>query len=90
MVLVEGKLRSWGRAELVIKLLDEYLPAAYTHDDSHYSLEDVVEAVRNCRDRQSALAYLTQECSICFAPYPMGRVSACFVLLRLQQFRVCG
>ena len=29
MILVEGKLRWWGRADLVIKLLDVDLPQAY-------------------------------------------------------------
>lgn len=80
MVLVEGKLRSWGRAELVIKLLDHDLPAAYSSqgitngEDYYCTLEDVVEAVRNCEDKRSALVYLMQECQICFSHYPMSKV----------------
>lgn len=68
MIFVEGQLRSWGRAELVIKILDNDLP-------DNVSLEDVVEAVRNCQDRNSALAYLQQECALCFANFPMSKVS---------------
>lgn len=69
MILVEGKLKSWGRADLVIKILDDYLP------DENVSLEDIVDAVRNCHDRQSALVYLQQECLICFATFPMNKVN---------------
>ncbi|BFZ13030.1 hypothetical protein BsWGS_16069 [Bradybaena similaris] len=67
MIFVEGQLRSWGRAELVIKILDNDLP-------DNVSLEDVVEAVRNCQDRNSALAYLQQQCALCFANFPMSKI----------------
>lgn len=89
MVLVEGKLRSWGRAELVIKLLDQDLPEAYSRiagssqEDADYCLDDVIEAVRNCRDRRSALVYLMQECQICLAHYPMSKVGKPFFLFYL-------
>ena len=42
------------------------------------TLEDVVEAVRQCRGRASALAYLHQECQICFSTFPMSKVSLTF------------
>ncbi|KAL8619465.1 hypothetical protein ACOMHN_011816 [Nucella lapillus] len=85
MILVEGQLKSWGRAEMVIKLLDVDLPLTYPpprHHPQHrsdgedppFTLEDVVEAVRNCRDRQSARVYLTQQCLTCFACYPMSKI----------------
>jgi hypothetical protein len=43
-------------------------------EDAPYTLEDVVEAVRNCNNRNSARAYLTQECSTCLSLYPMSKV----------------
>ena len=85
MILVEGKLQSWGRADMVVKLLDVDLPAAYRSsglapgEEAPYSLEDVVEAARNCRDRQTARVYLMQQCSTCFAYYPMSKVGWEFV-----------
>lgn len=80
MIFIEGKLKSWGRAELVIKILDNDLP------EEDISLEDVVEAVRNCQDRNSALAYLQQECALCFTNFPMSKVRLhtpwfCYVVL---------
>ncbi|KAH9494612.1 E3 ubiquitin-protein ligase rnf31 [Bulinus truncatus] len=68
LILVEGCLKSWGRAELVIKLLDSDL------DSEVITVEDIVEAVRNCQDRQSAIAYLQQECQLCFTPFPMSKI----------------
>jgi hypothetical protein len=34
MILVEGKLKSWGRAEMVIKLLEQDLPKHYPNGKS--------------------------------------------------------
>jgi hypothetical protein len=34
MILVEGKLKSWGRAEMVIKLLEQDLPEHYPNGKS--------------------------------------------------------
>lgn len=92
MILVEGKLKSWGRAELVIKLLDQDLPNNYPGgslsqgEESPYSLEDVIEAVRNCNDRNSARAYLTQECSTCYSLYPMSKIRS----LNFCQCKICS
>ncbi|XP_005111217.1 E3 ubiquitin-protein ligase lubel [Aplysia californica] len=80
MILVEGRLKSWGRAEMVISILDQGVPR------TEVSLEDVVEAVRNCRDRQSALAYLQQECQICYATFPMSKIHS----LNVCQCKLCA
>ncbi|CAL1532737.1 unnamed protein product, partial [Lymnaea stagnalis] len=79
LILVEGCLKSWGRAELVIKILDNDLP------DEDIALEDVVEAVRNCQDRLSAIAYLQQECAVCFTKFPMSKIRS----LNFCQCKMC-
>ncbi|XP_059156030.1 E3 ubiquitin-protein ligase lubel-like isoform X2 [Physella acuta] len=68
LILVEGALKSWGRADLVIKILDSEL------ENENIALEDVVEAVRNCQDKTSALAYLQQQCEICLTNFPMSKI----------------
>lgn len=72
MVFVEARLRSWGRAQTVITILDDNI--TNNDDFKECKLEDVIEAVRNCGDRHSSLTYLTQECEICFMYYPMHKV----------------
>ncbi|KAK3603441.1 hypothetical protein CHS0354_009421 [Potamilus streckersoni] len=72
LILVESKLQSWGRAEVVIKILDNEMNNA--EDPLNCTLEDVVEAVRNCGDRRASVAFLTQECGICFSKYPMSKI----------------
>lgn len=72
MIMVEGKLQSWGRAETVLKILD--IDVAGKKLEA--TLEDIVEAVYNCGDRQSSLVYLQQECQCCFTYFPMSKV--CF------------
>ena len=71
MIMVEGKLQSWGRAETVLKILD--IDVAGKKLEA--TLEDIVEAVYNCGDRQSSLVYLQQECQCCFTYFPMSKVS---------------
>jgi len=68
--MVEGKLQSWGRAETVIKILD----TDAAHGALEATLEEIVEAVRNCGDRQSSLVYLQQDCQCCYTLYPMSKV----------------
>ncbi|XP_052234054.1 uncharacterized protein LOC127846658 isoform X8 [Dreissena polymorpha] len=73
MVFIEGKLKSWGRAEMVIRILDEDLK----EDDGNqtWTLEDIIDAVRNCvGDHRSTLVYLNQECQLCFCLYPMSKI----------------
>lgn len=71
MIMVEGKLQSWGRADTVLKILDIDVLAKKLEA----TLEDIVEAVYNCGDRQSSLVYLQQECQCCFAYFPMSKVN---------------
>ncbi|WAR13488.1 RNF31-like protein [Mya arenaria] len=71
MVFVEGKLRSWGRAETVVRILDE--DVAGNEGSLQCTLDDIIEAVRNCGDRRSSLIFLKQECGICFSYYPMSK-----------------
>lgn len=70
MIMVEGKLQSWGRAETVLKILD--IDVAGKKLEA--TLEDIVEAVYNCGDRQSSLVYLQQECQCCFTYFPMSKI----------------
>ena len=79
MVFVEGKLQSWGRAETVIIILDT--EAEQLEDVVDCTLDDLVEAVKNCGDRKRSLAYLKQECGICFSYYPMNKV--CYTLWQI-------
>ncbi|XP_052816593.1 uncharacterized protein LOC128243102 isoform X2 [Mya arenaria] len=72
MVFVEGKLRSWGRAETVVRILDE--DVAGNEGSLQCTLDDIIEAVRNCGDRRSSLIFLKQECGICFSYYPMSKI----------------
>lgn len=70
LILVEGKLQSWGRAEIVIRILDEEVATG----NLVASLEEVVEAVRNCGDRASSLIFLKQYCEICYSQFPMTKI----------------
>lgn len=78
MVFIEAKLRSWGRAETVITILDQEVTTSDTPLEC--DIEDIIEAVRNCGDRKSSLVYLKQECIVCFCLYPMSKVSDCAYL----------
>ena len=82
MVFVEGKLRSWGRAEMVVTILDTEVTLSATPLEC--TLEDIIEAVRNCGDRKSSLVYLKQTCEICYSDFPMSKV----ILFRLDLFLV--
>lgn len=62
-VLAEKDIISWGRAEVVIKLIDR-----------GHGVDDSVDAARNCGDLQRSLRYLEQECPVCTSEYPMSQV----------------
>ena len=62
-VLAEKDIISWGRAEVVIKLIDR-----------GHGVDDSVDAARNCGDLQRCLRYLQQECPLCMCEYPMSQV----------------
>ncbi|OWF56472.1 uncharacterized protein LOC110446780 [Mizuhopecten yessoensis] len=70
MILVEGKLQSWGRAEVVIKILDIDI----ANKTVEASLAEIVEAVKNCQDYKSSIVYLSQECQICMSRFAMSRI----------------
>ncbi|XP_060601251.1 E3 ubiquitin-protein ligase RNF31-like [Ruditapes philippinarum] len=72
MVFVEGKLRSWGRAEMVVTILDKEVTES--ENPLECTLEDIIEAVRNCGDRKSSLVYLKQTCGICYSNFPMTKI----------------
>lgn len=82
MIMVEGKLQSWGRAETVLKILD--IDVAGKKLEA--TLEDIVEAVYNCGDRQSSLVYLQQECQCCFTYFPMSKVCVLYMNISIHQF----
>lgn len=63
IVFAERKMRSWGRAETTVKLLD-----------MGYNLEDCVAAAEAFGFIGRALAYLQQECPVCYDVKPMGQV----------------
>lgn len=85
MIMVEGKLQSWGRAETVLKILD--IDVAGKKLEA--TLEDIVEAVYNCGDRQSSLVYLQQECQCCFTYFPMSKVGVSNNATFMLAFRQC-
>lgn len=59
-------LPSWGRCELALSLLLE--------ENAPYSLEDVVQAVRESHDREFIKRVLTKECPICLSIFPHSKV----------------
>ncbi|KAM9330732.1 E3 ubiquitin-protein ligase RNF31 [Gastrophryne carolinensis] len=65
-LLAEHSLHSWGRAELALSLLQE--------GDGRYSLQDVVEAVRESQDRDFIKRMLTQECAVCGWELPRNKM----------------
>ena len=69
--MVEGKLQSWGRAQTVIKILEDEV----VKGDIEASLEDVVDAVKNYGNKKDSLKYLQQECQCCYSTFPMSKVS---------------
>ena len=62
-IFAEKDVPSWGRAEVVIKLIDR-----------GYGVDDSVEAARNCGDFARSLRYLKQECPLCADERPMSQV----------------
>lgn len=61
-------LPSWGRCELALSLLLEH--------GAPYSLEDVVQAVRESHDREFIKRVLAKECPICLSVFPHSKVGA--------------
>ncbi|KAL7842869.1 hypothetical protein SRHO_G00245580 [Serrasalmus rhombeus] len=67
-LLATYDLPSWGRCELVLSLLRD--PAA------PYTLEDVVQAVRESHDRDFIRRVLTKECPICLSVFPHSKMQS--------------
>uniref|UniRef100_A0A3P8PPP4 RBR-type E3 ubiquitin transferase n=1 Tax=Astatotilapia calliptera TaxID=8154 RepID=A0A3P8PPP4_ASTCA len=61
-------LPSWGRCELVLSLLQE--PGV------SYSLEDVVQAVKESHDRDFIRRLLNNECPICLSIFPRSKMQS--------------
>lgn len=66
-LLAVYNLPSWGRCELALSLLLE--------ENAPYSLEDVVQAVRESHDREFIKRVLTKECPICLSIFPHSKVT---------------
>ncbi|KAK5849762.1 hypothetical protein PBY51_014068 [Eleginops maclovinus] len=61
-------LPSWGRCELVLSLLQE--------PDVTYSLEDVVQAVKESHDKDFIRRLLKNECPICMNSFPRSKMQS--------------
>uniref|UniRef100_A0A3Q0SMN5 Uncharacterized protein n=1 Tax=Amphilophus citrinellus TaxID=61819 RepID=A0A3Q0SMN5_AMPCI len=61
-------LPSWGRCELVLSLLQE--PGVT------YSLEDVVQAVKESHDRDFIRRLLNNECPVCLCIFPRSKMQS--------------
>uniref|UniRef100_UPI0037E93FC8 E3 ubiquitin-protein ligase RNF31-like n=1 Tax=Semicossyphus pulcher TaxID=241346 RepID=UPI0037E93FC8 len=61
-------LPSWGRCELVLSLLQE--------PDASYTLEDVVQAVKESPDKDFIRRLLNNECPCCFCIFPCSKMQS--------------
>ncbi|XP_015813053.1 E3 ubiquitin-protein ligase RNF31 isoform X1 [Nothobranchius furzeri] len=61
-------LPSWGRCELALSLLVEH--------SAPYSLEDVVQAVKESHDREFIKRVLAKECPICLCVFPHSKMQS--------------
>ncbi|XP_044031747.1 E3 ubiquitin-protein ligase RNF31-like [Siniperca chuatsi] len=61
-------LPSWGRCELVLSLLQE--------PDVTYSLEDVVQAVKESHDKDFIRRLLNNECPCCLCIFPRSKMQS--------------
>ncbi|XP_072522881.1 E3 ubiquitin-protein ligase RNF31-like isoform X2 [Salminus brasiliensis] len=59
-------LPSWGRSQLALTLLQE--------PNAEYSVEDVIQAVRDHHDKDFINRILNNECQICFANFPQRKM----------------
>ena len=60
------ELPSWGRCELVLSLLQE--------PDATYTLDDVVQAVKESQDKDFIRRVLKNECPCCLSSFPRSKV----------------
>ncbi|XP_028391696.1 LOW QUALITY PROTEIN: uncharacterized protein LOC114516423 [Dendronephthya gigantea] len=64
IVYTEKNMKSWGRAETAVRLVDF----------GDYDVEDCIEAAEASGDMERSLAYLQQDCPICVEQKPMGQM----------------
>ncbi|KAK6299661.1 hypothetical protein J4Q44_G00296940 [Coregonus suidteri] len=62
------ELPSWGRCELALSLLQE--------PEAQYSLEDVIQAVRESQDREFLRRLLNNECPCCLSIFPHSKMQS--------------
>ncbi|XP_054624953.1 E3 ubiquitin-protein ligase RNF31 isoform X1 [Dunckerocampus dactyliophorus] len=67
-LLAVYNLPSWGRCELALSLLLEH--------NAPYSLDDVVQAVRESHDREFIKRVLAKECPICLSVFPHSKMQS--------------
>ncbi|XP_038067939.1 uncharacterized protein LOC119737561 [Patiria miniata] len=65
ILLAEYDLSSWGRAETAATLIDR----------NKYDFDDAITAAGQCGDLERAKQYLEKECQVCFAEFPMNKLS---------------
>jgi len=73
MILCEASLKSWMRAEYVLKVLDDPAVSSETY------LRDIVSAARNAQNFKDVCRFLRQDCEICFSDYPTRMVGFSFI-----------
>ncbi|XP_074644395.1 uncharacterized protein LOC141901185 [Tubulanus polymorphus] len=69
-ILIESDLKSWGRAGLVVKIIDDHADELC----ENVELSDIIDAVRNCGDVNRSLDYLSQDCELCYSACPMNKI----------------
>ena len=81
ILLGEGYVEKWGKAELVCRLTVEF------KDNDDVEVFDCIEAAKSSNDIERCRRYLKHECSICFFEYPMNKVYLWLLkLLKILQF----
>ncbi|XP_022084014.1 E3 ubiquitin-protein ligase RNF31-like isoform X2 [Acanthaster planci] len=65
ILLAEFELPSWGRAITATKLIDM----------AKYNTGDAIIAAKECGDFERAKQFLEKECQVCFAQFPMNKLS---------------
>ncbi|XP_078501084.1 E3 ubiquitin-protein ligase RNF31 isoform X2 [Lissotriton helveticus] len=67
-ILAVFSLPSWGRAELVVHLMQE--------PERRCELQDIVEAVQQSHDKEFIKRMLTQQCAVCYDELPRSKMQS--------------
>ncbi|XP_069796829.1 E3 ubiquitin-protein ligase RNF31-like isoform X2 [Narcine bancroftii] len=67
-LLATYSLPSWGRAEIVLSLMQE--------GSEHIQIQDAVEAVKQSQDREFIKRSLSLTCLICYSLYPRSKMQS--------------